>query len=300
MDKKIDSDAKPTFKSVTTPRPHRVIVRFCDASEPDEEERQGGRSLILTGGSSGIGKAAVQLFAQKGYNVFELSRHGESREGITHIDCDVTKPEDCKAAVEKVVEQAGKIDVLISNAGMGISGSIEFTDINDAKRQMDVNFFGAVNITQAVLPYMREQKGGRIIFVSSVAAIFAIPYQSFYSASKFAINAFAMSLKNEVKDFGISVCCLLPGDVKTGFTDARKKNPVGGDIYTHMNKAIESMEKDERNGILPETMAKRLLKLAESKSPAPFNTLGLIYHTFMFLNRIVPTRFAYWIVGKMY
>lgn len=256
--------------------------------------------LLLTGGSSGIGKATVELFAQKGYKVYELSRHGESREGITHIDCDVTRPEDCKSAVETVIAQEGKIDVLISNAGMGISGSIEFTNIDDARRQMDVNFFGAVNITQAVLPYMREAKGGRIIFVSSVAAIFAIPYQSFYSASKFAINAFAMSLKNEVKDFGISVCCLLPGDVKTGFTDSRKKNPAGAEIYTHMNKAIASMEKDETNGIAPETMARRLLRLAEQKSPSPFNTLGLIYHTFMFLNRIVPTRLAYWIVGKMY
>lgn len=258
------------------------------------------KTLVLTGGSSGIGKAAVELFAQKGYKVFELSRHGESTGNITHVNCDVTKPEDCKAAVAEVIAQAGKIDVLISNAGMGISGSIEFTEIEDAKRQMDVNFFGAVNITQAVLPYMREAKGGRIIFVSSVAAIFAIPYQSFYSASKFAINAFAMSLKNEVKDFGIRVCCLLPGDVKTGFTDSRKKNPAGADIYTHMNKAIESMEHDEIHGIAPETMAKRLLKLAETKSPSPFNTLGLIYHLFMFLNRIVPTRFAYWVVGKMY
>ena len=149
------------------------------------------RTLIITGGSSGIGQAAADLFAAKGYKVYELSRHGEDRAGVTHIDCDVTSPDDCRNAAAKVATEAGKIDVLISNAGMGISGAIEFTDINEAKRQFDVNFFGAVNIAQAVLPYMRNEHDGKIIFVSSLAATFPIPYQAFYSASKAAINAMA-------------------------------------------------------------------------------------------------------------
>lgn len=256
--------------------------------------------LLLTGGSSGIGKATVELFAQKGYLVYELSRHGESREGITHIDCDVTRPEDCKSAVEKVIAQEGRIDVLISNAGMGISGSIEFTDIDDARRQMDVNFFGAVNITQAVLPYMREAKGGRIIFVSSMAAVFAIPFQSFYSASKFAINGFAMALKNEVKPFGIKVCCLLPGDVKTGFTAARAKSMAGSEIYTRLDKAVSSMEHDEQNGITPERMAKKLYSLAEAKNPSAYSTVGLQYRLFTLLNKLLPATLVYKIVGMMY
>ena len=256
--------------------------------------------LLLTGGSSGIGKAAVELFAQKGYKVYELSRHGESRSGITHIDCDVTKPEDCKSAVEKVVANEGKIDVLISNAGMGISGAVEFTDINEAKRQIDVNFFGSVNITQAVLPYMREKKAGKIIFVSSMAAVFSIPFQSFYSASKFAINGFAMALKNEVRPFGIKVCCLLPGDVKTGFTDARAKSVAGSDVYIRLNKAVSTMEHDEQHGITPERMAKKLYLLAEANNPCAFSTVGFQYHLFTLLNKILPTTFVYKIVGMMY
>lgn len=258
------------------------------------------KTLILTGGSSGIGKAAVELFAQKGYKVYELSRHGESRGGITHIDCDVTKPEDCKSAVEKVVASEGKIDVLVSNAGMGISGAVEFTDINEAKRQIDVNFFGSVNITQAVLPYMREKKAGKIIFVSSMAAVFSIPFQSFYSASKFAINGFAMALKNEVRPFGIKVCCLLPGDVKTGFTDARAKSVAGSDVYTRLNKAVSTMEHDEQHGITPERMAKKLYSLAEASNPCAFSTVGFQYHLFTLLNKILPTTFVYKIVGMMY
>lgn len=258
------------------------------------------KTLILTGGSSGIGKATVELFANKGYQVFELSRHGKSSDGIQHIDCDVTSTDDCQRAVNEVVDKVGHIDVLISNAGMGISGAVEFTKAEDFHRQMDVNFYGAVNISQAVLPVMRQQHKGRIIFVSSMAAIFSIPFQAFYSASKFAINGYAMALLNEVRPMGISVCCLLPGDVKTGFTAVRNKIEAGSDVYTHMQKSVSNMEKDEMNGIAPERMAKKLLKLAESKCPPVYSTVGWQYHLFMLLNKVVPSTLVYRIVGWMY
>ena len=258
------------------------------------------RTLIITGGSSGIGQAAADLFAAKGYKVYELSRHGKDRAGVTHIDCDVTSPDDCRNAAAKVATKAGKIDVLISNAGMGISGAIEFTDINEAKRQFDVNFFGAVNIAQAVLPYMRNEHDGKIIFVSSLAATFPIPYQAFYSASKSAINAMAMAMRNEVREFGIKVCCLLPGDVKTGFTGSRTKSNAGSDVYTRMSKAVKTMEHDEQNGITPERMAKKLLALASQGSPCMFSTVGLQYHLFVMLNKILPATLANRVIGMMY
>lgn len=258
------------------------------------------RTLIITGGSSGIGKATATLMAANGYKVYELSRHGENAQGITHINCDVTQPADCQRAVEQVVAAEGRIDVLISNAGMGISGAIEFTDIADARRQVDVNFFGAVNITQAVLPVMRKQQSGNIIFVSSVMAVYALPFQAFYSASKYAINGFAMALLNEVRPFGIKVAVLMPGDVKTGFTDARKKSLDGSDIYPNMIKAVETMEHDEQNGISSERMAAKLLQLANSSNPEPTSTVGLMYKVFLFLGRIFPARLINYIVGKMY
>lgn len=256
--------------------------------------------MIITGGSSGIGKAAAILFSKKGYKVFELSRHGESAEGITHIDCDVTNPENCRSAVAGVLADTDYIDVLISNAGMGISGAVEFTDINEAKRQFDVNLFGSVNIAQAVLPQMRKQGRGKIIFVSSVAAVFAIPFQAFYSASKSALSAVAMSLRNEVKPFGIDVCCLLPGDVKTGFTNARAKSLKGSDVYTNMEKAVATMEHDEQNGITPEAMALKMLAMAETNHPAAYNTVGLQYHLFLLLGKLLPTTLIYKVLGKMY
>jgi len=232
--------------------------------------------------------------------VFEWSRSGTSTDTITHITCDVTKPEETKAAAQQVLQQAGQIDVFISNAGFGISGAIEFTTPEDAHRQMEVNFFGALNSVQAVLPSMREHQAGRIIFTSSVAAVLSIPYQSFYSASKAAINALALALQNEVRAFGIYVSVLMPGDVSTGFTAARKKSEEGSDAYGNIRKAVASMEKDEQSGMSPRQMAKQLYSIATRRCPAPQYIGGAQYALFCFLDRILPKRLVNWIVGKVY
>jgi short-subunit dehydrogenase len=258
------------------------------------------QTLVLTGGSSGIGKATAELFARKGWQVFEWSRSGQSTDTITHISCDVTKPEDTRAAVRQVLDQAGQIDVFISNAGFGISGAVEFTTPEDAHRQMEVNFFGALNSVQAVLPHMRERKAGRIIFTSSVAAVLSIPYQSFYSASKAAINALALALQNEVRAFGIYVSVLMPGDVSTGFTAARKKSEEGINAYGNIRKAVAAMEKDEQSGMSPNQMAQQLYRIATRPCPAPQYIGGAQYALFCFLDRILPKRFVNWVVGKLY
>lgn len=258
------------------------------------------KTLVITGGSSGIGLATAMLFHEKGWRVFELSRHGESHDGIEHVDCDVTEVSSVKQAVQTVLTHADTIDVLISNAGYGISGAIEFTALEDAKRQMDVNFFGAVNAVQAVLPHMRERREGRILFTSSVAAVLPVPYQAFYSASKAAINAMALALANEVREFNIRVGYLMPGDVATGFTAARDKSDKGSDIYTNINKAVTAMEKDEQGGMRPEQMAQLFYKMATRRNPSPYYVGGLSYKVFCLLNRILPTRFVNWIEGIMY
>lgn len=272
------------------------------------------RTLIITGGSSGIGKATASLFAERGWCVFELSRHGaeeskvESRKTATlkaigelmHITCDVCDKRSCRTAIEEVLKQTDHIDVVISNAGYGISGPIEYTKIADAEHQMDVNFMGAVRFTQAVLPQLRRQGYGRIIYTSSVAAQLPVPYQAFYSASKAAINAMALALANEVKDFGISVSVMMPGDVSTGFTDARNKSTAGEEIYRSAHKAIANMERDERAGMQPEQMAKLFYHIATCHSPRPQYVGGFLYRVLCFLDRILPKRFVNWIEHKLY
>ena len=256
--------------------------------------------LVISGGSSGIGKSTASLFAERGWRVFELSRHGVSADGITHVTCDVTSEQSCQDAVAQVLKQTDRIDVFISNAGFGISGAVEFTDMKEAERQMDVNFLGAVRLTQAVLPQLRQQRSGRIIYTSSVAAALAVPYQAFYSASKAAINALALALANEVREFGITVSVMMPGDVSTGFTDARSKSTAGEEVYTHAAKAVSSMEKDERGGMQPIQMAKLFYHIATCHSPRPQYVGGFIYRVFCFLDCILPKRFVNWIEGKMY
>jgi len=258
------------------------------------------QTLIISGGSSGIGKATASLFAERGWRVFELSRHGVSGEGFIHVDCDVCSEDSTKAAIAEVLKQTDTIDVVISNAGFGISGPVEFTDIADLEHQMDVNFTGAVRFTQAALPQLRKQGFGRIIYTSSVAAILAVPYQAFYSASKAAINALALALANEVREFGISVSVMMPGDVSTGFTNARHKSTAGEDIYRGANKAITTMERDEQAGMAPRQMARLFYHIATCCSPRPQYVGGFGYRILCLLDRILPKRLVNWLEYKVY
>ena len=267
------------------------------------------RTLVITGGSSGIGKATASLFAERGWRVFELSRRGEKGQSdqvpstkgeIIHVFCDVSSEESTREAVRQVLEQTDNVDVVISNAGFGISGAIEFTSISEAQRQMDVNFMGAVRLTQAILPQLRRQQYGRIIYTSSVAAPLPVPYQAFYSASKAAINAMALSLANEVRPFHISVSVMMPGDVCTGFTDARAKSPVGEEVYRQAGKAVANMERDERAGMQPDQMAKLFWHIATCHSPRPQYVGGFLYRVFCLLERILPKRLVNWIEYKLY
>ncbi|MBQ7631353.1 MAG: SDR family oxidoreductase [Paludibacteraceae bacterium] len=258
------------------------------------------KTIVISGGSSGIGKATASLFAERGWRVFELSRHGESHDGITHITCDVCSSESAQKAVAEVLKQTDHIDVVISNAGYGISGSVEFTAIADAEHQMDVNFMGAVRFTQAILPQLRQQHSGRLIYTSSVAAVLPVPYQAFYSASKAAINALALAMANEVKDFGISVSVMMPGDVSTGFTDARRKSTAGEEVYRGAQKAITTMEKDERAGMSPQQMAELFYHIATCRSPRPQYVGGFSYRVLCFLERLLPKRLSNWIEYTVY
>lgn len=258
------------------------------------------KTLIITGGSSGIGRATAVLFKERGWRVYELSRHGVGAEGIEHIDCDVTRAGDCQSAVGQVLADADRIDVLICNAGMGISGPIEMTDDAAAHRLMEVNLHGAMHMVQAVLPQMRRQRGGRIVLVSSVASIFSIPYQAWYSASKAALNAMALALRNEVREHGIEVACLLPGDVRTGFTEARQKDERGVEIYPRMQRSVEAMERDERHGMAPEKIACRLWRMANSRHVAVYNVAGWGYKVLCFVERFLPRTLVNWVVGKLY
>lgn len=259
------------------------------------------RIVIITGATSGIGLAMAEKFNNEGDRVYALARReAKLPQGVIFIPCDVTDEAAVHAAVNGVVSKEGRIDLLVNNAGFGISGAVEFTELEDAKRQFDVNFFGMVNMTKAVLPVMREAGGGRIINLSSVAAVTPIPFQTYYSASKAAINCYTMALQNEVRRAKIKVCALMPGDVKTGFTAARKKSLVGTDVYPALEKSVKTMEHDEQNGMSPAALAKRAYFISTRKRPKPLYSCGLSYRLFCVLAKLLPNRFVNWILSKLY
>ncbi len=257
--------------------------------------------ILITGGTSGIGLYAAKTLAEKGCKVYELSRREAESDGATHIRADVTDDRQVERAVQEVLDREGRIDVVINNAGYGISGAVEYTDTEEAKRQFDVNFFGMVRVNRAVLPVMHRQGCGRIVNLSSVAAPIAIPFQTYYSASKAAIRAYSMALESEVRPYGISVCCILPGDVATGFTAARKKDPAGDDAYGgRISRSVAVMERDEQNGIPAEKAGAFVAKKALQKRVPIVCTLGGKYKAFVFLTRLLPTRLTVRLVGKIY
>ena len=254
----------------------------------------------VTGGSSGIGKATAALFAAKGYRVYDLSRTGTDETGVTHLYADVTQPETLAAAMAQIAEAEGRLDVLVCCAGMGVSGPVEFIPEADTKRQFEVNLFGTVNTVKAALPYMRKARAGRIVALSSVAAVYAIPFQAYYSASKAAVNAFITALNSEIAPFGLWATAVMPGDIATGFTAARQKTTRGADVYTHAESAVAKMEKDEQNGMPPAAVARLIYKLAQKKRVGPCYTVGAAYKTLVFLKRLFPGALAAKIVGGMY
>ena len=204
-----------------------------------------GKVILLTGGTSGIGLNAARVLTESGCRVYELSRRETGTDAAIHIRADVTDEEQVRQAVQQVLDREGHIDVVINNAGFGISGAIEYTETRDAQRQFDVNFFGMVRVNRAVLPILHRQGYGRILNMSSVAAPIAIPFQAYYSASKAAVRTYTLALASEVKPYGIEVCAIMPGDIATGFTAARDKNPAGDEAYGgRISRSVAVMEHD--------------------------------------------------------
>lgn len=258
-----------------------------------------GSIAVVTGASSGIGYCVAELLCLKGYVVYGLSRRGTCAKSVHGMACDVADRLAVRTALNDIFEREGRIDLIVNCAGFGISGAVEFTETADAQAQMNVNFIGTFNACAEACKYLRESHGS-IINISSAAAAFPIPFQSFYSASKSAINSLTMALANELRPFSVNVAAIMLGDVRTGFTEARAKQDSGAEIYTAQRKSVAVMEKDERNGASPEWVAKRIVAIAGKKKLKPLYVLGAKYKLLVFLNRFLPAGLVNRIIGSMY
>ena len=257
--------------------------------------------VVITGASSGIGLELAQLLVKKDCIVYGISRSKIHDKFIKSIQADVTDYEQLKNAYQDIFEAHGRIDCLINNAGLGISGSIEETSIEDAKYIMDVNFMGLFYSTKAMIPYLRKSEKSKIINISSVAGKLAIPFQGFYSSSKAAVNAFSESLRIELSPFNIDVCSVLPGDIKTGFTKHRRKNQNESELYQNrVEKSLLVMENDEHNGMDSLYAASVIYKLIKKRKLPLYKTIGVKYKVFVFLQKILPSKLVNSIVGSIY
>lgn len=256
---------------------------------------------MVTGGSSGIGRCTAAALRDAGCRVYEFSRRHMPLDGVAHITADVTDEAAVQAAVDLVMEREDRIDLVVNCAGFGISGAVEFTEVSEARAQFEVNFFGTGNVNRAVLPIMRRQGGGRIVNVSSVAAVAHIPFQTYYSATKAAVESYTCALANEVRPFGITVTAAQPGDICTGFTDARRKCAAGDEVYGgRIARSVAGMERDERKGMSPESAGRYIAKIALKKRVKPVYTVGFVYKILSVLCRVLPCGLRNWVVGLLY
>jgi len=251
------------------------------------------RSALITGASAGIGRACAEALHAAGWAVTAASRRGTGPAGCTGLVMDVDDDESVREGVAGLLARRGRIDALVAAAGWGLAGAAEQCPVAEAKAQLETNFWGCVRVVQEVLPAMRARGGGRIVLVSSIGGLIGIPFQAYYSASKFALEGFGEALAYEVAPFGIQVTLIEPGNVKTDFTASRRKtaaaaDPPYGPAFT---KALGLMERDEINGAPAAQVATVVRRVLETPHPPrrvsagkPGERIGLL------AKRVLPFR----------
>lgn len=257
------------------------------------------RTIVITGASSGIGKVTAEYLAKKGYKVYGLSRRGVPSNIFTALSCDVTDNVAFEQVIKNIYKKEGEIFCLINNAGTGISGAVEHIPCEKTIKLMQVNLQAVMECSRIVIPYLKKSHG-KIINVSSVAAVVPIPFQTAYSVSKAGVNMFTQALRLELKNSGIRVCAVMPGDTKTGFTDAREKIECDKGYENNLYRSVSRMEKDEQNGKNPVSVAKAINKLLQKNNPPAVTIVGFSYKAVVFLAKILPQRLMAFIVGKLY
>jgi short-subunit dehydrogenase len=252
-----------------------------------------GRVALVTGASVGIGEAAARALVGAGFTVYGTSRRaaaGETRDGVVLLPLDVTDDESVAGVVREVLERSGRIDVLVNNAGVGVAGAAEESSIEQARALFETNVFGAIRMTRAVLPHMREQGSGRIINVSSVLGFLPAPFMALYAATKHAIEGYSESLDHEVRDHGVRVLLVEPGYTRTSF-DA---NAVAVDeplaLYARRREASDVLTAAAvKAGDEPAVVGEAIVAAATDTHPKLRYPAGTLARRVSKLRRYVPS-----------
>jgi NAD(P)-dependent dehydrogenase (short-subunit alcohol dehydrogenase family) len=214
------------------------------------------RVALVTGASAGIGHATADLLADRGWTVVGASRRGTGGAAWQGLVMDVDDDASVREGTARVLSEHGRIDALVAAAGWGLGGPVETTTIDEARAQLETNFWGTVRVTTELLPHLRQAVGGRIVVVSSIGGLIALPFQAYYSAGKFALEGWAEALAYEVAPYGVHVTLIEPGNFRTDFTASRRMSAAPNGPYdAAVQRAIQAMERDERSGANPSDVA---------------------------------------------
>jgi NAD(P)-dependent dehydrogenase (short-subunit alcohol dehydrogenase family) len=251
--------------------------------------------VLITGGSSGIGKSIGEFLHHKGFVVYGTSRNPERilNSIFPLIALDVRSSDSIQSAVANVIAISGKLDVVINNAGVGITGPLEEIPMEEIKNNFETNFFGPIEVMKAVLPQMRTQQSGLIINITSIAGYMGLPYRSVYSASKGALELITEALRMEVKSFGVQITNIAPGDFATNIAAGRFHAPVvSGSPYEKVYKnVLEEMNTHVDSGSNPNEMAEAVFAIIENPSPKIHYKVGAFMQKFsIVLKRILPDK----------
>ena len=251
--------------------------------------------VLITGGSSGIGKAIGEFLFHKGFIVYGTSRNPDKITGSLFplIGLDVRNTESINQAIAKLISISGRIDVVINNAGVGITGPIEEIPIEEIKNNFDTNFFGPIEVIKAVLPQMRMQKSGLIINITSIAGYMGLPYRGIYSASKGALELVTEALRMEVKSFGIQITNVAPGDFATNIASGRFHSPllIGSVYEIPYGNTLKMMDEHVNNGNNPDQMAVIIYHIIQTTNPKVHYKVGSFIQKFsIVLKRILPDK----------
>ena len=228
--------------------------------------RGDGRSALVTGASSGIGRACADALQTAGWVVTGASRRGTCSAGWAGLVMNVDDDDSVRAGVATVLAARGRIDALVAAAGWALAGAVEQSTIGEAKAQLETNFWGCVRVVQQVLPAMRAQGGGRIVLISSLGGAIGIPFEAFYSASKFALEGFGEALACEVAPFGMQVTLVEPGNVSTGIRRQLAQAP-GDPAYRAAARAVDLMARNVAAGVPATRVAAVVRRVLESPRP---------------------------------
>ncbi|NTJ45364.1 oxidoreductase [Agrobacterium larrymoorei] len=253
--------------------------------------RNNGVALV-TGASSGIGLVTAKSLVQAGYRVFGTSRKPMANpQGITMLICDVTDEASVQALIAEIIKLAGRIDLVVNNAGVGLLGGAEESSITQAQRLFDVNVFGVARVVNAVLPVMRKQKSGRIVNMSSILGLIPSPYNAFYASTKHAIEGYSESLDHEVRSFGIRVVLVQPGVTRTSFEENLTRADQPLPVYQSERIRSENLMRTwVEKGDDPQVVADTVVKAATAKKPKLRYSAGKQSGQVRALRRYLPER----------